>query len=90
LTNAKRQWAATSICFVKIERLLVMGNTNCFSSIKYWPDISLFWISIFVQYTKTNNNNGIDYCFIHWPITWSIFNPGVELSPVYWVENFVM
>jgi hypothetical protein len=23
-----------------------------YSSIKYWPDISLFWISIVVQYIK--------------------------------------
>jgi hypothetical protein len=43
LTNTKRQRAATSICFVKSERLLVMGNTNCFF---------FFWISIFVQYMK--------------------------------------
>ena len=36
-----------------------MGNTNCFSSIKYWPVFPFFRYRYLCDISNTNNNSGI-------------------------------
>ncbi|CAB4032320.1 Hypothetical predicted protein, partial [Paramuricea clavata] len=65
--------------------------TNAKRSIKYWPDIFLFWISKFAQYIKDKQcstmpclaefNPGVEIS------TLAEFNPGVENAPFVFIDS---